>query len=152
MKRPTRTERVAFKLERDALPTIGHRLSAVSSDDDLTSLQLSDNERNGHLPQLIPELVHRLCVPCSLATKHASEGAVKHGETSYSQGYSIPMIIEETRILQVRIFNALQTNLNTVGSSLLLVDVMTIADEVDSQLKQTIVNFAASEPRIAALA
>jgi hypothetical protein len=62
------------------------------------------------------------------------------------------MIIEEARILQVRIFNAVQTNLNTVGSSFLLVDVMTIADEVDSQLKQTIVNFAASEPRIAALA
>jgi len=77
---------------------------------------------------------------------------VKHVKTSYSQGYSIPMIIEEARILQVRIFNALQTNLNTVGSSFLLVDVMTIADEVDSQLKQTIVSFAASAPRIAALA
>jgi hypothetical protein len=77
---------------------------------------------------------------------------VKHGKTSYSQGYSISMIIEEARILQVRIFNALQTNLNTVGSSFLLVDVMTIADEVDSQLKQTIVSFAASAPRIAALA
>jgi hypothetical protein len=62
MKRPTRTERVAFKLERDALPTIGHRLSAVSSDDELTSLQLSDNERNGHLPQLIPE---RLFIDCA---------------------------------------------------------------------------------------
>jgi hypothetical protein len=62
------------------------------------------------------------------------------------------MIIEEARILQVRIFNAVQTNLNTVGSSFLLVDVMTIADEVDSQLKQTIVSFAASAPRIAALA
>jgi hypothetical protein len=31
--------------------------------------------------------------------------------------------------------------LTTVDFSLLLVDVMTIADEVDSQLKQTIVSF-----------
>jgi len=51
------------------------------------------------------------------------------------------MIIEESRILQVSIFETLQNNLSTVDFSLLLIDVMTIADEVDSQLKQTIVSF-----------
>ena len=60
------------------------------------------------------------------------------------------MIIEESRILQVSIFNTLQTNLNAVDFSLLLTDVMTIADEVDSQLKQTIVSFAESAAKIAA--
>ncbi len=52
------------------------------------------------------------------------------------------MIVEESRILQVSIFQALQNNLATVDFSLLLLDVMTIADEVDSQLKQTIVSFS----------
>jgi hypothetical protein len=51
------------------------------------------------------------------------------------------MVIEESRILQVSIFHTLQTNLSDVDFSLLLIDVMTIADEVDSQLKQTIVSF-----------
>lgn len=152
MKRPTRTEPVAVILERDALPTIGHCLCTVSCDDELTSLQLRDNERTGHLAQLIRELVHRLRVPRNLGTKQASEGAVKHGKTSYYQGYFVPIIIEESRILQASIFNALQTNLNTVDFSLLRVDVMTMADEFDSQLKQTIESFAASAPRIAALA
>jgi hypothetical protein len=45
------------------------------------------------------------------------------------------MIVEESRILQVSIFDTLQKNLSTVDFSLLLHDVMTIADEVDSQLK-----------------
>jgi DNA-binding response OmpR family regulator len=151
-KRPTRTERVASILERDALPTIANWLSAVRSDVELTSLQLSDDQRTGHLPQLMREIVHRLRVPRSLGTKQASEGAVNHGKTRHSQGYSIPMIIEESRIFQVSIFNTLRANLNTVDFSLLLVDLMTIADEVDSQLKQTIVSFTASAPRIAALA
>jgi DNA-binding response OmpR family regulator len=151
-KRPTRTERVASILERDALPTIANWLSAVRSDDELTSLQLSDDQRTGHLPQLMREIVHRLRVPRSLGTKQASEGAVNHGKTRHLQGYSIPMIIEESRIFQVSIFNTLRTNLNTVDFSLLLVDLMNIADEVDSQLKQTIVSFTASAPRIAALA
>ena len=51
------------------------------------------------------------------------------------------MIVEESRILQVSIFQTLQNSLTTVDFSLLLIDVMTIADEVDSQLKQTIVSF-----------
>jgi DNA-binding response OmpR family regulator len=149
-KGPRHTERVASILERDALPTIANWLSAVRSDDELTKIQLSDDERTGHLPLLIRELVHRLRVPRNLGTKQGSEGAVRHGEIRRSQGYSIPMIVEESRILQVSIFNTLQTNLNTVDFSLLLIDVMTIADEVDSQLKQTIVSFTASVPQIAA--
>ena len=44
----------------------------------------------------------------------------------------------EMRISQVSIFNSLQTHLKTVDFSLLLADVMTIADEVNSQLKQTL--------------
>jgi CheY-like chemotaxis protein len=149
-RRPANTERVASILERDAAVTIANWLSAVKTDDELSHIRLSDEQRTGHLPQLIRELVHRLRVPRSLGTKQASEGAVLHGKVRRSQGYSIPMIIEESRILQVSIFNTLQTNLSVVNFSLLLIDVMTIADEVDSQLKQTIVSFTESAASIAA--
>jgi hypothetical protein len=74
-------------------------------------------------------------------TKAVSNAAVLHGIVRFTQGYTIPMIIEESRILQVSIFQTLQNNLTTVDFSLLLIDVMTIADEVDSQLKQTIISF-----------
>jgi len=149
-KRPTNTERVASILERDAHITIANWLSAVKTDDELSQIRLSNEQRTGHLPQLIRELVHRLRVPRSLGTKQASEGAVLHGKVRRAQGYSIPMIIEESRILQVSIFNTLQTNLSVVDFSLLLVDVMTIADECDSQLKQTIVSFTETAVSVAA--
>ena len=135
-------ERVASILERDAHITIVNWLAAVNSDDELNGIVLSADERTGHFPQLIRELVHRLRVPRSLGTKQVSEGAVKHGTIRRAQGYSIPMMVEETRILQVCIFNILQSNLKVVDLSFLLLDLMTIADEVDSQLKQTIVSFA----------
>jgi hypothetical protein len=51
------------------------------------------------------------------------------------------MVVEESRILQVSIFHTLEKNLRTVDFSLLLADVMTIADECDSQLKQTLNSF-----------
>jgi CheY-like chemotaxis protein len=149
-RRPANTERVASILERDALTTIANWLSAVNTDNELSLIRLSDEQRTGHLPQLIRELVHRLRVPRSLGTKQASEAALLHGKVRRSQGYSIPMIIEESRILQFSIFNTLQTNLSVVDFSLLLIDVMTIADEVDSQLKQTIVSFSESVASIAA--
>ena len=51
------------------------------------------------------------------------------------------MVVEESRILQVSIFNTLQNNLQTVDFSKVLLDVMTIADEVDSQLKQQMLGY-----------
>ena len=56
----------------------------------------------------------------------------------YTQGYSIEMIVDESRLLQVNIFHALHNSLHRIDLSRLLIDVMTIADEVDSQLRQSI--------------
>jgi hypothetical protein len=53
------------------------------------------------------------------------------------------MLVEESRMLQVSIFQTLQNNLQTVDFSLLLVDVMAIADEVDSQLAQAMTSYIA---------
>jgi len=149
-RRETNRERVASILERDAVATIANWLYRVERDKELTCIALTDEQRTGHLPQLIRELVQRLRVPRGLGTNQASEAAVKHGLVRRTQGYSIPMIIEESRMLQVSLFHTLQENLNTVDFSLLLTDVMTIADEVDLQLKQTIVSFAGSAADVAA--
>ena len=47
------------------------------------------------------------------------------------------MLVHDSRILQVTLFGTLQSNLSALDFSLLLPDVMTIADEVDAQLTQT---------------
>jgi DNA-binding response OmpR family regulator len=150
LRRETNRERVASILERDAEATIANWLYRVEHDKELTRIALSDEQRMGHLPQLIRELVQRLRVPRGLGTDQASEAAVKHGLVRRTQGYSIPMIIEESRMLQVSLFHTLQVHLNTVDFSLLLTDVMTIADEVDLQLKQTIISFSGAAADIAA--
>jgi len=93
--------------------------------------------RSGHLPQMFRDLVHRLRHPLPLGTRAlASPAAARHGLVRRQQAYTAAMIVEESRMLQVSIFQTLQNNLRTVDFSLLLVDVMAIADEVDSQLAQ----------------
>jgi YesN/AraC family two-component response regulator len=136
-----KTETVAQILRRQALKTIADWLERVEREPELTAVRLTPEQRTGHLSQLLQELTHRLCVPRSLGTKQVSDAALAHGKARFQQGYSLPMIIEESRILQVSIFQTLQNNLATVDFSLVLGDVMTIADEVDSQLKQAIVSF-----------
>ena len=52
------------------------------------------------------------------------------------QGYTAAMLVEESRLLQVSIFQTLQNNLQRVDYSVVLFSVMVIADEVASQLAQ----------------
>ena len=149
-RKPSHIERVASILERDVLVTIQDWLDRVDSESELTCVPLSQEQRTGHLPKLLQELIHRLRVPRELGTKQVSEAAVAHGKIRQTQGYSVSMIIEESRILQVSIFHTLEKNLSTVNFSLLLTDVMTIADECDSQLKQTINSFMMQAAPVAA--
>jgi hypothetical protein len=62
------TERVATILEREATTTITKWLGRVKVDSELNHIALDDEERTGHLPQLIRELVYRLRAPRSLGT------------------------------------------------------------------------------------
>ena len=89
-RRVSNTKRVAFILEHDSWPTIAKWLSAVKTNDELASPPLSDEQRKGHLPQLLQKLVHRLLVPRTLGTKQSSESAVQHGIIRQAQGYSTP--------------------------------------------------------------
>ena len=101
-------------------------------------------QRKGHLPRLIDDIVERLAkstVPTQDSDSVASFAAVEHGKLRKLQGYPSAKLIYESRILQVAIFGTLHKNLNVLNFNQLLPDVMSIADEVDSQLTQTMERF-----------
>jgi hypothetical protein len=70
-----------------------------------------------------------------------SAAAAEHGMLRRKQGYTAAMLVEESRMLQVSIFQTLQDNLSKIDFSVLLVGVMAIADEVDSQLAQQMASY-----------
>jgi hypothetical protein len=111
---------------------------------ELNHLPLHDSARAGHLGRLVSDLVARLSKP-SATSKDSdamfSDAAVTHGELRYQQGYTPEMLVHESRILQVTIFGTLKIHLNSLDFSFLLPDVMTIADEVDAQLTQSMGSF-----------
>jgi DNA-binding response OmpR family regulator len=139
IKRP-KSESVASILERESEVTTQNWLDAVEQDAELTCIPLTRVERTGHLPRLMEDLVIRLQLDSGLPAP-ISIAAREHGRMRLEQGYTAAMVVEESRILQVSIFSTLQRNLSGVNFSRLLLDVVTIADEVDSQLKQAMTNY-----------
>jgi DNA-binding NarL/FixJ family response regulator len=132
-----KVESVATILERAAPSCIEDWFLEVQLDSKLSLVPLTSEQRCGHLPQLFRDLVARLRAALPFGTKGPlSAFAANHGLTRRQQGYSAAMMVEESRILQVCIFHTLETNLASIDFSVLLSQVMTIADEVDSQLRQ----------------
>src|SRR6202167_5248631 len=133
-------ERVGAILRRCNAGIVEDWLTRVKQSRELNHLPLIDDERTGHLPKLVEDLVVRLSKPNS-TTKGSdavfSPAAGAHGKLRYLQGYTPAMLVHESRILQVTLFGTLQSNLSSLDFSLLLPDVMTIADEVDAQLTQS---------------
>jgi hypothetical protein len=131
-------QRVAEILHRSISNVVADWLGRAKQSSELNHLSLSDDERTGHLPKLVEDLVVRLNSSATQDSDAAfSEAAIVHGKLRYVQGYSPAMLVHESRILQVTLFGTLQSNLSLLDFSLLLPDVMTIADEVDAQLTQT---------------
>lgn len=139
-----KVETLATILERTTEVGIADWYEEVEKEETLMAVPLSREARCKHLPQLFRDLGSRLQVLKPLGTKELkSEAAANHGLERRRQGYTAAMMVEESRILQVTIFHTLQKNLGTIDFSVLLLGVMTIADEVDSQLSQAMKSYIA---------
>jgi len=139
---PRVVESVASILEQETESTIAAWLLRVERDPHIITVQLDEQDRSAHLPHLFRDVISRMRNPLPLGTRALiSPDAAEHGLLRRQQGYSAAMMVEESRMLQVSIFQTLQNNLHKVDFSLLLVGVMAIADEVDSQLAQAMASY-----------
>jgi RsbT co-antagonist protein rsbRD N-terminal domain len=137
-------ESVADILERDLDAVIQDWLSRVEKEPDLACIPLNFEERTGHLPQLLHDVIARLRLDAG-SKAPISEAAGHHGDLRRKQGYTVAMAVEESRLLQVSIFSMLHKDVKRLEFSTLLPDVVTIADEVDAQLKQQMLRFMAAD-------
>jgi DNA-binding response OmpR family regulator len=153
IKRVDEKESVGAILLRCSSSIVEAWLARAKRSSELNLTPLSDDERTGHLPKLVEDLANRLSK--TSATSQDSDAvfsaaAVAHGKLRYQQGYTPAMLVHESRILQVTIFGTLQINLESLDFSLLLPDVMTIADEVDAQLTQSMDSYMKTMEKSAA--
>jgi CheY-like chemotaxis protein len=150
---PPSKESVASILDRDIAVTIDRWLSRVEQITELAALSLTAKERTKYLPAMMASITARLRGDRAIEAKDCiTPTAVAHGQIRYTQGYTAPLIVQESRTLQVCIFETIERNLSTVDFTKVLPDIMIIADEVDWQLKQAIDSFLTMQREGAALA
>lgn len=137
-------ESVADILERELSTLIEEWLMRVEKERDLTNIRLSHDERTGHLPHLIHDVIKRLRLDAGTKAP-ISKAAAEHGDLRRKQGYTVAMMVEESRLLQVSIFTTLHKNVKQLDFGALLPDIVTIADEVDAQLKEQMLLFMAAD-------
>jgi len=137
-------ESVADILEREVHTLIREWLTRVEKEPELMRIPLNYEERTGHLPRLIYDVNVRLRRNDD-SKAAVSEAAADHGEMRHKQGYPVEMLIEESRLLQVSIFTTLHNNVKNVEFNTLLPNVVTIADEVDAQLREQMKHFKAAD-------
>ena len=137
-------ESVADMLERELPSLIEEWLMRVEKEPDLIAIPLNYEERTGHLPHLLHDVISRLRLETGTKAP-ISKSAADHGDLRRKQGYTVAMAVEESRLLQVSIFTTLHNNVKQLEFSQLLPDVVTIADEVDAQLKEQMLRFMAAD-------
>src|SRR6202047_2816676 len=137
-------ESVADILERELQVVIVDWLARVEQEPDLKCIPLSFEERTGHLPHLLHDVIARLRLDAGTKAP-ISKAAAEHGDLRRKQGYTVAMAVEESRLLQVSIFTTLHRNVKHLEFSTLLPHIVTIADEVDAQLKEQMLRFMAAD-------
>ncbi|MHB8616534.1 MAG: hypothetical protein ACYC93_10735 [Candidatus Acidiferrales bacterium] len=138
------TESVADILERELEPTIHDWMALVEKERELIRIPLNYEERTGHLPQLLHDVIARLRLDTK-AKAPISAAAGHHGDLRRKQGYTVADVVNESRLLQVCIFTTLHKNAKHIEFGKLLPDIVTIADEVDAHLKQQMFCFMAAD-------
>ncbi len=110
---------------------------AVEAHPELQKIPLPREERIDHLPSVLDELV-RPMDPEKEAQPSSRSAAYEHGETRRKQGYTIPMLLEETRILHRVVADCMQQNLLSIDVSNLIPDLIEVHDRMQSMLQYSL--------------
>lgn len=118
----------------------------VLKKDELAALTLTRDERTDHIPDVLRELGRRLEEQGSEMSTAAETAARMHGKVRFHQGYTIPQILLETRLLEKAICQIVQENLLTLHFDELIGDSLEIGQILQAQLEVSIRSYQAQVP------
>ncbi len=146
---PPPLRKVSFVLE-DAAETIIHRfVTALREQDSFPIEGLSPKQIANHVPQWVEELVAELRSGGPNGSRLLQgRTAERHGRTRLTQGFSIPMVVQEIRILRNIMFSVLQENLLSIDVSSLIPDMIYIGESLDQRLTETLRAYMTAERKL----
>lgn len=138
--------RVAEMLAENVDAILEEWLKRAKADPQLAAIRLTDEERINHLPIVLEEAVTRAGAPDG-ERADASEASRIHGQVRRRQGYTVPMMLEERRLLAVVIGETVQANLLGIDISNLIHDMLAVNNTLDQQFRVAVEAFLAESER-----
>ena len=130
------------ELMRENLASISQEwLALVKAHPELATIRIADKERLDHLPQLIQEMAKRVDGATDETTHGAKMAAARHGKERAHQGYTIPLVVIEMRLLQRVLSTVLQRNLIRMDLSTVIGDMIQVGESLQEQLEFSIRGF-----------
>lgn len=141
--------RACFILRQNEGEIVESWLQEVERNPELARVTLHRSERSDHVPHILGEMIFRLEHDQMELTRESVESARLHGRTRRKQGYTAPMVIEETRLLRVGLMQCVRDHLLNIDVSHLLPDLNCMDFVLDGMLAESIRAFL-NEDRAAA--
>jgi len=146
---PVLTERLNQVIARNREGIIDVWYQEVERHPEISKVRLSREDRVDHLPEVFNEIVKPFA-PNSETKPKAKSAAYEHGEKRREQGYTIRMLLEETRILYRVLTNCMQKNLLQIDISNLLPDLIEVHDRMQAMLHHSLEAFLKEKVKTAA--
>lgn len=105
---------------------------------ELEHLRLSDRDRLDHVPDMLEEVIRAMETRDSKVSPEATAAAEKHGQVRFHQGYTIPQVVKEARVLQRTIADLMQTHLLALDISVVIPGLITMSESINAQLEQSL--------------
>lgn len=133
-------QRLPDVIQQNLVPIIEDFLKEAKQDPELGAIPMSDAERTDHIPRLL-EVGTRIARQGSVVPED-KEAAALHGALRRKQGYSVPLLIREARILKRTVADCLQKHLLEVDISFMIRDVVATFGTIDTLLEESAGAFA----------
>jgi YesN/AraC family two-component response regulator len=134
-------KRVSHLMQESIDEITSEWLKLVKSHPEIAAIQISDEDRVDHLPDVIEEMAKRVEAGSAITAESARAAAIEHGKERARQGYNIPLVVIEMRLLQHVLSSVLQHNLIRMDLSTVIGDMMQVGESLQEQLEFSIRGF-----------
>lgn len=138
------TRRLASIFKDNAEGIMAYVLDGMKTTPELAQFPLSDTERVGSLPAMLQSLIQALERGRDHDRQELLRPAYAHGKTRREQGYTAPLIVEDTRCVDAAIVKTIEENLLGIDISELFPDWNLVHAMLQGQLKAAITAFLES--------
>lgn len=129
-----------LELVADNIPEITESwLAATRADPLLGAINISDEARTDHVPRVV-DVALRISKGEEIPEMDLS-AARDHGIIRRKQGFTVPLLLRETRLLHDRIADCMQKNLLSIQISYLIPDMIRIQQTIQMLLEESVVAF-----------